>query len=58
MSLLDSIKHAGSNVVHFGGDVVDDAKKVGSTLVNDAEKVGSTVAGGVQAPGDRQRVPG
>ncbi len=49
MSLLDSIKSAGSNVAHFGGDIVDDAKNVGSTVVNDAEKVGSAVAGGVQA---------
>ncbi|MEP6924898.1 MAG: Mbeg1-like protein [Pyrinomonadaceae bacterium] len=48
MSFLDSIKHAGSNVAHFGGDVVNDAKKVGSTVVNDAEKVGSTVVHGVQ----------
>jgi hypothetical protein len=49
MSLLDSIKHASSNVAHFGGDVINDAKRIGSAVVHDAERVGSTVANVAQA---------
>jgi hypothetical protein len=49
MSLLDSIKHAGSTAAHFGGEVINDAKKVGSTVVNNTEKAGSAIVHEVQA---------
>jgi len=48
MSLFDSIRDAGSNLVNAGGNVIDVAENVGSTFVNGAETVGSTFVRGAE----------
>ena len=49
MSLIDSIKHAGSDLAHLGGDLVTDAKNIGSNIVRDAENIGATAVRDFQA---------
>lgn len=43
MSFLDSIKHAGSNLIHTGENAVEKAKNAGSAAVHKAEDIGSGV---------------
>lgn len=48
MSFWDTVKGAGSNLAHVGGDVIDTTNDFGSTFVNGAENFGSTVVNDFQ----------
>jgi hypothetical protein len=51
MSFLDSIKDAGSKLVHTGENAIDKAKTAGSAVVDKAEDIGSDVFRGAEKVG-------
>ena len=56
MSFLDSIREAGSNVIHgvdnIGDDIIDAGRDAVSTGINGAQTVGSTIVRGAETTGN------
>lgn len=48
MSLWDSIKHAGDNVAHFGGNILHTTEHFGSTVIDEAQKTEQIINTGVR----------
>lgn len=48
MSIFDSIRQAGGNALHFGGDVLHTTERVGANVIDEAHRTERIIGGGVR----------